>query len=122
MWEAAVNAAGGVAIRDINGTTYRYDVQLTILDDNSTAQSHDDAVDALLTTYNVHFVLGASPVFANTETVKVQNAGRLNFHCCAATASVYSRDQKNVFGKLGGERTSLRAVRERVCSQERSNM
>ncbi|GLC59944.1 hypothetical protein PLESTB_001556600 [Pleodorina starrii] len=97
MWADAVMAAGGIALWDANGTTRRYGVKLVVLDDNSTASGHAAAVEALLNNWNVHFVLGASPVFADAETVRVHGAGRLNFHCCAGAASIYARDQKNVF-------------------------
>jgi hypothetical protein len=93
---------GGIVLRDINGTAHQYGLQLIVLDDNSTVTGHRDAVTALLEDYAVHFVLGASPAFTDMETVQVQSAGRLNFHCCSSAPSVYSRDQKNVFGERAG--------------------
>ncbi|KAG2448437.1 hypothetical protein HYH02_006329 [Chlamydomonas schloesseri] len=98
LWESTLNAAGGISIRDINGTVYKYNVKLVVRDDASTAAGHAAAVTQLLNTDQVHFVLGASPVFAESETIAVQAAGRLNFQCCAGAATIYARDQKNVFG------------------------
>lgn len=83
---------------DINGTVYKYNVKLVVRDDASTAAGHAAAVSQLLNTDQVQFVLGASPVFAESETIAVQAAGRLNFQCCAGAATIYARDQKNVFG------------------------
>ncbi|EFJ40756.1 hypothetical protein VOLCADRAFT_99335 [Volvox carteri f. nagariensis] len=98
LWADAVAAAGGIAVRDKNGTTYTYGIDLVVLDDNSTAQGHVAAVDALLNIHKVHFVLGASLIFTEVETERANKVGRLSIQCCAGTSSIYSRDQKNVFG------------------------
>ncbi|GFR39733.1 hypothetical protein Agub_g215 [Astrephomene gubernaculifera] len=98
LWESAVNAAGGISIRDINGTSYQYGVRLVVRDDNSTEAGHASALDALLNEHGAHFILGASPAFAEAESIATHAAGRLNFHCCSGDSTIYARDLKNVFG------------------------
>ncbi len=77
-------------------------MQLIVVDDNSTASGHTAAIKELITSYGVHFVLGASPAFADAETVQVDAAGLLNFHCCAASPKIYSRNLRNAYGERGG--------------------
>ncbi|PNH08685.1 hypothetical protein TSOC_004720, partial [Tetrabaena socialis] len=98
LWANTINAAGGIPLHDLSGVTYSYGVKLVVRDDLSTADGHTAAVKALLQVDNAHFILGASPIFAESESIAVNTAGVLNFHCCTGSASIFARKQTNVFG------------------------
>ena len=44
----------------------------------------------LLNEDHVHFVLGSTPVFALSESVMANNAGRLIYHCCVGPDRLYN--------------------------------
>ncbi|CAD7696201.1 unnamed protein product [Ostreobium quekettii] len=91
------NGGRGVEVVGRDGPLYfRFD--LTLADDLGDAGRHGDLVGEQLGEGGAHFLLGSGPGFAEEESARAEDAGRIVVHCCAGNESVFREGRRRVFG------------------------
>ncbi|KAF5836476.1 periplasmic binding protein-like I [Dunaliella salina] len=107
-----LNSAQTLFIEDSKGEKHRLLFEYTRYNDDCDQGKHNDLVRKLIFEDKVHFMLGSTPVFAESESLIANNAEKLMYHCCVGPDSLYEKDMKNIFGiTVSNTRYPLKALK-----------
>jgi len=112
-----LNDAQALSIVDSKGEKHHLLFNYTRYIDDCEQEKHDDLVKKLIFEDKVHFMLGSTPLFAESESIIANDAKKLMYHCCVGPDSLYEKDMKYIFGiPASNMRYPLKALKSMVLS------
>lgn len=98
----AKNDGKGLVLNGKKGTaSFAFKFNFTWMDDHSDAEVHEQLVKELLDKngpYDVHFLGGSHPTYAQIEMDLANENDVLNYQCCVRPDEFYEQDFPRVFG------------------------